>query len=476
MKTVTPTPIQIDEEVIHVDPHLDEIEARREVHKYGGKHLSGNKNSRLRFSRDLPALGDDHFDNEKILPYGCGGGRFDEHNKGQDGGRLPDQCCTTLVAEYLGIRSSVIKPLIDEVLFCDQRSGVLDTQLASLVKVAHRSLPGSNQKVVNWASTALDAVDRQLTYKYESVASQSSLLQFLEALEKHDPTRYGSDPRARKSLETKLRRSMGRTDKLTDLANIVRCFYSTAVLEGADITEWVWFAFDRIFDDQILFWQAIDDCQSKDKIDPEALPRPVREYVEALVDNRGTMDLRMILLHSDNPHAASAARHEKGAGAEIVFIRKSTGHIAVFVNQNLRLTVSNVVRMLRFLELPKRGEDWQTDPRNRQSTVAFEWAELGKPGDFSNSNIHYFKAQDGESVLNGSATRPGILPSEVCSEALLEIARTGFHPRSIGRWMAEHGIQRSERRPGNDGNGQIKPVNPSVSKEVETALDKAVAK
>ena len=461
-------PYAVGNVFFHERVHLDEIEAFRLARTFGEKPdlLPGISKAGIRFSKNLPPRTDEVWKQLKVLPIGCGKGWCDEH-KGKRG-RLPNTSATTLMADFLGVRNEpILKPLIDEVLACDARAGVRPTQLAELVKICHRRMDkGGQMAVLNWATQGLEAIHRQLAFQYAAVDGERTLGDLFEDLKK-DGHYAGTDPRVLESVGREIARSMeNRDQRLTELSNICSCLYRTGAVPVADVVDWVMFALDKLVEDQEVFRKALDEC--KGAKGDTSLPGIIKKEIPFRLDGHDS-SLRALFVHSDNPHMGKASRH-RSVGAQVAVVRKTSGHVAVFIDSRIRgLNLANLVRMFRWLELEKTGQEGD---RERRPKSPCDWHALAQPAEYEGSALYYFKGDDGEAALNGSDTHPGIPATEIASEAILEIVCCAFHPRSVAEWIWRRNIVPPERHRDERRNVSRSRLN-TVLPELEVALDAA---
>ncbi len=384
--------------VMHQAPHLDEILAFYLIQKYGGI------NPCPRFVKaDIIGTEADH-DRNGILPIGCGENcRFNEHRK--DIERLPGECATTLVAKFMGINEEPeLKRLIAEVLACDTKSGCSPTQLAEMVKVANRQLKTSPFNVLKWTLGAFQAIIADEQYHYTGLPGEKTLPVILKQFDTEGDY-FGEDKRVRDHMfrlaEDSERNS---NNRVTELASIVRAMYRLP-REEKHILEWVETPLLQMRDDQLEFQKTVDAFRKQKMIEVE------------VQGSRGSGYINCLVVHSDSLHAARAARF---IGAKVVVVRNSAGNVMVSVDTKLEwLNLSNMTRMIRWLELPTDGKD-------------VEWKSLGVPATHDLvPNWYYFKKA--EQLFNGSQTHQ-MPASKISTQALIEVLKCSFHHELVQYW------------------------------------------
>lgn len=443
--------IPINTILIHTEPHLDEIEALRRLRTYGNNFFPGIEKATLRFTQGLDPRPDSSFDSAGILPVGCGHTRFDEHRDGID--RLPNECATTLVDKHLGLGTDLtLKKISEEVLRCDCKRGVKNTELAEVIKVGNRRLKNNGvnigEFVVKWATVALQAIHNQLCFNFAAVTGEKSLLKLFEELKKSG--RFPNE-KACASLEKQVRVSMERKGQsITELAFVIECLYRTNTVPAGEIVDWVRFPLDHIYDDQVAFWEAVEECKSKGSwFQVRTLCRGSEQYFPLLV------------IRSDNPLVMRAGKLKEAGGAAVIVLRNGKSNVAVFIDCNIPgLNLVNFARMIRWLELPK-------DERGAP-TVKIPWEDLGNEGEIKEVPQWYFFRQ-AQQLFNGSQTHPDVPATMIADKVLVDLARRAFHPRLVGDWMRERNIPLPE--PKRSGTPLKNPVIPAEKTAADTGAE-----
>ena len=121
--------------VVHARFHFDELVGIVLLMLYGEKLFPGIHKARVAIVDNPQTVNaKKELENRRIC-IGCGGGMFDEH-----GLRNRVTCCAELVADKLGIRHHAIRRLLDQVIRCDNDSGVDELHIASIIKRLHRRM------------------------------------------------------------------------------------------------------------------------------------------------------------------------------------------------------------------------------------------------------------------------------------------------------------------------------------------------
>ncbi len=439
--------------LLHVKPHWDEIVAVWLLQTFGLERYPGIGTAKKRYTKGVEPKSDKIFDMLKMLPVGCGQGRFDEHRpglkdaQGESTDRIPGECATTLVAKDLGLMEmSVVKRIAEEALRCDTEAGVGITEMPNVVKAMHRRLEDGNETVLEWATKGLRATSATLEFNFAKVAGEKTLQGIFNELDKDE--RF-PDQRSRNSLASMVGKSQSKLDKsekestpapILELAFVVSALQRTDIVPTNDIIDWVMFPLAHLYNDQTEFWAAVDEAKTPH------IGR-VAERLNNLQGGKEKEGVKVLIIHSDNQLVAKASR-VKEVGADVTIVRDSTGRIYVTVDSHTELSLGNYVRMIRWYELPKDG--------NGKPVNDVSWADLGVEGAHPLvPHIYFFK----NSIINGGPTHPDVAPVGVASQTLLNIARAAFSKRHTILWMKEHGIFKVN-----------KPLN-NVGEAVESAKE-----
>lgn len=430
-------PIPVTESIQHVGAHQDEHMARYLWESYGEFAFPGARTSTGRFTLGLPTRKDADLDAEGKVAFGCGGGRYDEHRAE---GRLPGKCSTLLVAEDLGLMGDkIVSRMVSEALRCDTTRGVKTTELAELIKMYHRRLKNADEFVWRWSKKAIKAVHHQLAYQYTASAGEKTLAEIFEALLKAG--RYECESDFGKKAVAKLReyveKSVARRERLErspnpeegdyifELAFIVEAMHRcTKVITPEDVVEWVRFALDHLYADQLEFLKCEEFCRKL--LDEKKGWYDVHAFVKG-----GRRTLKLFVCKSDSTIMPRAARY---VGADIIILRNSQNQVGVFIkhetpnrNSNVRgLHLVDFARMVRWLEL--------------QDKRAASWYELGQDGEHTLVDNWYFFRQ-GQMLMNGSPTHPNKRPTQISFDALIDVARHAFDRRLTDKWRESHGLE-----------------------------------
>lgn len=177
------------------------------------------------------------------------------------------------------------------------------------------------------------------------------------------------------------------------VSSIIKGAYRNPDIDPEDIYRWAEFAFDRILDHQERFNAALGD-----------LERP------GMITHRdvGGVILRIAGVDSDNPALPLAASYRKYAA---VIQYRSTGHINVFSNTKMGVSLRDVAVAIRKAELvaEKRCKD------------AKEYRNLLDEAGQMTLVPNWCYQLPGEALLNWSETAPKLTPTLLSVEQVHEI-------------------------------------------------------
>ncbi|MBP8994461.1 MAG: hypothetical protein KBG30_11725 [Bacteroidales bacterium] len=126
---------------------------------------------------------------------------------------------------------------------------------------------------------------------------------------------------------------------------------------------------------------------------------------------------KMVTVISDNEQMNKVARQE---GAAII-IQKNTsgnGNVQIFTNQKYRLTLFDIVQIIRLEEQQKKGKLITTD-----------WRLLSQEGTIPGVEEWYFQIQ-GQMMLNGSLSHPEVPATKLTLEEIKKFIRIGLNPNA----------------------------------------------
>lgn len=146
-------------------------------------------------------------------------------------------------------------------------------------------------------------------------------------------------------------------------------------------------------------------------------------------------DIRVVCIASDDPQVAAYAR--KTAGADVVIVKKSSGHGTILVDQKSGIKMTDVWRMVRVAERAKNGITAPVERKALEGEGRIPGAEAWwcQPGT--------------QAMLNGSASASDVAPTKLSIDemfALVEIAMNpnAFEPQRAGKCLS--GVCNSSKR------------------------------
>ncbi|HCB35669.1 MAG: hypothetical protein A2W52_00020 [Candidatus Taylorbacteria bacterium RIFCSPHIGHO2_02_49_25] len=424
------TAISVDTVLLHVGAHTDEHEAFRRIRAYGERLFPGVSKAKVKFTRGVEEYEDSFFDAAKVLPIGCAKTRFDEHRKGKE--RLPGECATTLVSQYLGIESDKpLKRIAKETLRCDTESGVQLTELPELVKMLNRRLKNGDGVVLKWAVDILNAIHRHLVFNTGKAAMERTLIELFGELEKLDDGKRMPDGRARESTRRFLQQSTarrkildedGKVKFIFELAHVAEALYRTDAVQPEEMAEWLWFALEHLYYDQVAFWEAVDECKKN-----------TAWWYTIYKAEHGEKKRRLTLCaaKTENPMVSRASRHSKAGGADITIVRRETGHFGIFLSDKKLpgLNLDEAVAMLRWYLLPQTG---------KEPIKPCGWEGLKQEGEHpSVPGLYYFRKAN--QLLNGSESHPDVKPCRRLDlQTIIDVLQRAFSSNGVEGWKEHH--------------------------------------
>jgi len=410
------TPIPINTILMHQQPHLDEVVAVTILRLYGEALFPGIGKAQIRFI-EADILGtESEWDSQAILPVGICKGRFNEHRNGTPTGRLEGECAATLVMKYLGVYDNPeLQKLRDETLEGDENPTNTPTQLAELMKVGYRNLKKDSSVVFGLVSTVVKAIISCERFRYSALSSEKTISEMWAKASEDDEELKGMPRVGRRLGNLIVESEKNHGNLVTELSSVIRALFRVP------------YDYDTVISPQFEFYMA---CLKSDIIEFQAVTEELKKvepiWVRVLLHNR-QQTIKMLVCKTDASQAAKAARV---LGNHIVLLRNSSGNFQLFTSNKVfnaqGLSLTNVVRMIRWLSLPadKKAEA--------------DWGKLGQAGDHPDvPGIHYHKVA--EAVYNGSLTHPA-QASPISTQALIEAIKYGFDPHYVKMWCNDRKI------------------------------------
>jgi hypothetical protein len=387
--------VNVHRMVNHAKFHQDELFGDVFLLVDGGAKFNGIANATFRFVSDPFSINADLLLKQGELCVGCGGGLFDEHNKGLD------KCCADLVAEYLGIADRpAVHRILNEVRRADRTAHVLRFEMSTQMKDWHRLYPNAPMKVWNLAKHM--PVD---VYRYEDGCERHgtskptfTMADLARDLKRTFPgdfeNNYGLKKLMTALLEADIRATIpaGVTDHPSGLQplrflEIFRIFFMWQELYSEAnhgvVRGW---ALDILRDaatSAVRFQQAFDAYRPR-TYSPYVYNEHIGKYVPIVFDFQVT----------DDPDVSKISRIK---GADVTIVQNSRGNFAIFTNskRHYGLDMQKVVGKLRMAEVIMRNNGRM--PARYTDDPAFWEMSENAPGI---PWWYYLKA--GQMVLNGS--------------------------------------------------------------------------
>lgn len=420
-KTVIPIKNAV---ILHTSPDFDAYGGYYFAQRFGTAHFPGVDEAPMKFVDKSPQMADSQYDAAGVLPFDTGYGRFDHH---RPNGRIPDSSTVKLVCEYMGVTDQAMLSIAEEIHWGDNNRGVTDTQIGGLIKSANRNSPSSRVTVYSeFVVPALDAIHKQLSWNFSSTNSEASALAFLEGMIQSGWIKTEKlQERMRRMFKASGERSEGAGQTgdsertfLTEIDFIVRCFQRNGV-EQKDIFTWLRTPVNMIKADEALFEKALDEVRGN----------PNKLSIDARMPD-GDERIWGSFIRSDNPMILRAANF---CQQDVVAIRNKRNQTQIMLSHKTGLTLDSLTAMIRWLEAPQDA---------RQT---LEWNDLMKDGIHEAAPNWYYERKRGQ-LFNGSLTHPGMKPTSIGAQGIVDAMNHAFHPKRIARWQSDRKITSKEQK------------------------------
>ncbi len=456
---------------LHPWVHFDEAAGVYLIRNYGSALFRGIAQAGFVFWKtgDTPdGRPGDAWLYDGVVPVGTGHGIFDEHT---EDGRKKDACAATLVAEYLEISSMPeLAELLAYTLGADSKARANPFSLPTVLKDMNLFLEEDPVSILSWV---MEAVTAHVNRRRFELGRQTSARPSLENPLTFDlvladflcqyHVQYGAQansvlaPAIREFFalapagtnpvewlktnypalqEYKAKQAcvlMAQAFGLLDHPHfryIIQYVVNPSLCQKGKLPFAASFELPTlivdIFSDnggqleQALDWASVAIAaklySSKRFVEAKA------EYaagakLEVLKTSQGEVSL--VSLVSDNPkamavsHSAAAARAQRNA--DIFVLRKPSGHVGVFADP--LLDIRDVVKLLRMLEIQKRGLEMPP------------WDKLVKGGDGPDGAFFYFP--DANHLYNSSLSTPDVPRTLLSLDRVLHTIRFALDQKAF---------------------------------------------
>lgn len=186
-----------------------------------------------------------------------------------------------------------------------------------------------------------------------------------------------------------------------DIASIAKDSYQQTS-NPEEIMDWVMKGIQIKYEKQLRFFDAVKkEFEQNSKVEE--------------IQGPGRM-LKMVSIVSDNAQMNNFARSIHGVKADIVIQKRPSGNVQIFTNAKSGLVLYDIAQMINLAEQEAEGEVKITD-----------WKILSSEGMIPGGR--WFFLQEGQMLLNGSLTAPGVPPTKISFEKIKEIIRIGVNPK-----------------------------------------------
>ncbi len=390
----------------HREPHPDEYEALRMLQQHGEAQFPGVATAPIKYvdaGHQTPdgRTAAEH-EAEGTLAVGIWGSRFDEH-PGPDQERKKGECATTLVAAALGLDADpALAKLHAAIARHDLKAQGDASGFGAIIRAMHHAgMPP--EQVKDWAFAVLAALEAMLRSEYDALTASAVALAALEPSAEPSPAMT----RVMRAVSWKPDEGVA---KVLQLPTIIQALLRRESAES--VVAFLQPALAALYGEQVEFYRV---AAQKDAL---------TETYE-IAGPRGET-LKLSVIRSDSPTAANVARSERnGNGADVTLVVRSTGNVALFTNQRLRLDLDDVIALLRLAEDQYRGRDNH-----------YRWSMLTEDGTLHNTPEWYYQ-HDAHMILNGSRTAQNVPPTAIPPERVLRCIRFGLDPTQFYPAYAE---------------------------------------
>lgn len=389
--------VTVNQLIMPARANLEQVTARAMLMFYGKESFPGIRKAEVIFTEGQLIGNDEKFDEEGEIPIGCCGDcRF--------GGKHPAMA----VAKQLNLEGKrELAPLLKVLGEGFQGS---ESDLASLVKTFRRV--HKPKTIVEWATTAVDAIIVGEVYKPAEVSGEVEAVDLFNEIVKANP-RYFSEEVVVGKIRQLIQNGRETTEP-TELSSVVRAIFRRPGKNGQPhntgkfVRGWAEQLFAAIYLEQREFQSQVSLVRGLQPVSVKATLKGEE------------LALKLLHVRSDNDQAERAARY---IGMDLVLVEKKSGHFQIFCNHRKypSLSLRNVARMIEWLEIP-------VDQR--------PGVFLKDLGDFTRGGQEIWYAYEGN-LFN----RPPAEASKISPAGLIELIRHGFCRSGIFAWCNDRNIR-----------------------------------
>lgn len=382
--------------ITHRQPHGDELCAIAFIRAFGGP---------MQKSAPIITVGSDeeakrymHDDN---IIIGIGGGRFDEHGKGDQ------ECAATLVARRFKVDELRFFRLLEEVRHCDLTAKARGWQLPEIVKALYDHK--SEVDVISWALTGYGAIIQALDQGTLDTVRETSVVEnaSLAVLERYGDRNQHATKQAWNWCEAVVK---NRKSALTEISVITQLLARDVGEKEA--FDWAFVGIEALFVQQLDFQEALVTIERKGR----RFEAPLFRRGEGGRPHLSKM-LRCVLVFGENRAFSRAFRFRDQY--DVLVLRNPSGHVQVFQNTK---TVSHgamqiCFQALAYAEVRKRGGK----------------AEASDFAGVDRTEHWYIHASS--VILNGSKSHSGVDATRLSDSEIIDIVSSSFDRKLAEKWL-----------------------------------------
>jgi len=222
------------------------------------------------------------------------------------------------------------------------------------------------------------------------------------------------DPALKIILESVEKEDLKGGSRSLDLPALVKLLHGQFLDQPEKVIQWAIMGLEAKYYEQVQFFQ-----ETKKEFDEKA------KVIEIKSNGR---TLKVAVIESGNEVMSKFARSSFGCEAAVVIQKHPSGNVQIFTNRKYGLKITDVAQMLRLEEQRLKGKLITTD-----------WQALAAEGKVEGAEEWYFHTE-GQMLLNGSLAAPGVTPTRISLERIVEIVTIGINSQNLPECCASNRI------------------------------------
>lgn len=393
---------------------------------------------------------------KKILPIGCGYGRYHEYRE-EGGPRLPGQCATTLVAKDLGLSEKrEFKRFIESILIGDsdevyrtpeerEADGLNLLGFGRIASAAHRVYPDKTGEVIDWFKFIFHKILECEYFRYSRGENEPTFTEWLALI--MEAGKFTSDQEIAALIYAEAKLSEIRSESyVNELVYAAQAMYRMKCSEK-DIVHAIGWAINVLVKDQMGFRTQLNAIEGTTPTVVKAIMRnEEREWL---------MDVKILACSGAGPYTDMVARKLK---YHLVLVRDNGGYYQISACKIRGFNLGNTIRMIRSAEIMARAERLNI-PFN---PAVLDWEKLGQSGVHPLVPNWTYDPKRKKIKNIETASLLGLGP-------MSNILHHSFHWKKVSRWSSARGIKIARKRPENSTDKTEADTNQHTDAEVVVA-------